>query len=164
MSERELCTALDDTVRTVPIREWGRDHASTLLYVEARCVDHRGVLKNENMSCNARRHRKLLVGAMSAGTIAPRRWKDEYSTRLREDQESGHDDWDCLEEMAGAGLLTFAIKDKKPGFPFEGGEVVVKLTREGADLAALLRRCRQLDLKDSSDAFDEWIVTREPAK
>lgn len=142
MKAHELCTATRDTVRFVPMEEWGRDHWSTLLYLESRWVDHGGHVRNEQMSCNARRHRKLFAsdGNLELSATA-RAWKDAYSTRLRDGQEIGHDDWDSLEDMAAEGLLTFDFVDRGRG-PFEGGAVVVQLTERGAEIAGQLRAHR----------------------
>lgn len=137
----QLCTAVRDDVRTVPIEEWGKNHWSALAYAETRWVDHGGKIKNEHMRCNERRHRKLhnTAGSVLHGS---RRWDEKYSTRLRDGQEPGHDDWDCLEDLAEAGLLAFDFVDRREGWPCEGGEVVVSLTKLGADIAGRLRSHR----------------------
>lgn len=49
-----------DGEENIPVTEWGRDHWSTLGYVEIRCVYYGGKLNNDRMRTYARRHRKLL--------------------------------------------------------------------------------------------------------
>jgi hypothetical protein len=68
--------------------DWGKDHKSTILYAEARAVDHRGKLPEND----------------------PRMRKDgnEYPTRIRDGIEiEGHDDYDCLTDAIAAGFLTY---------------------------------------------------------
>ena len=51
--EPEYVPAGDDRV---PVEQWGRDHYSTLLYVEACAVDAKGRLEHDRMRCNRSRH------------------------------------------------------------------------------------------------------------
>lgn len=69
----------------VPIDKWGRDHWSTLAYLETRIVDHHGKIWEANM-----------------------RGRDpKYPTRLNDGTEiEMHSDWDCLHDMWVAGLIT----------------------------------------------------------
>lgn len=89
-------------MRIIPRDKWGPDHRSTLLYIETRLVDGDGRPQNDKMRTNPRRH-KALQGRI-AGMM---RWSDdEYSSRLANgDRESGHDDWDCVDDMIAAGLI-----------------------------------------------------------
>lgn len=66
-----------------PMERWGRDHWSTLLYVESCAVDGRGQLNGAKM-----------------------RGRDErYPTRLADGKAQMHSDWDCLDDMRHAGLV-----------------------------------------------------------
>lgn len=67
----------------IPREQWGRDHHSTLLYIETRVVDHQGKLDN--------RHLRLDV---------------KYPTRLRETILVGHTDINCIDDFEAAGLMT----------------------------------------------------------
>lgn len=71
--------------RIIPLEEWGKDHWSTLLYIETRVVDHKGYIDNRQM-----------------------RGRDEkYPTRLADGKEEPmHSDFDCAQDMIKAGLLT----------------------------------------------------------
>ena len=95
----------------VPIIEWGRDHFSTLAYVETCVVDHSaapgiGVLERAKMKCNPANY-PLHDGRFP--DLGP--WDDKYSTRLKGHtadkprQVKGHDDWLCLDDMEAEGLL-----------------------------------------------------------
>lgn len=88
-------------MRIIPPEEWGEDHLTTLLYVETRCVDNRGIPKNEHMRCNPARH------PAQAHSGTPRHGgKFEGSRLLYGASEPDHDDWDCVDDMEAAGLLT----------------------------------------------------------
>lgn len=70
--------------RTIPMDEWGKDHWSTLAYIETRIVDHKGFIDNRHMR----------------GRVA------EYPTRLANGAiEPLHSDYDCAEDMIAEGLL-----------------------------------------------------------
>lgn len=70
--------------KAIPPERWGKDHRSTLLYVETRCVDYGGKLDR----------RQLRIGS------------DEHPTRLADGVDlAGHDDLDCIADFEAAGLL-----------------------------------------------------------
>lgn len=79
----------------IPPELWGKDHWSLLGYVATRFD---GDLKHQNLRCNIAKH-PLLVGHPG------QRWQDSYSTRLKNGQALGHDDWDCLDDLEAAGLV-----------------------------------------------------------
>lgn len=88
------------------IDQWGKDHWSTFSYIETRCVDHRGVLKNANMRTHASRHPLFLArGFASPGDGS------SYPTIHKGGELPDHDDWDCLYDMVQSGLLTVQPKD-----------------------------------------------------
>jgi hypothetical protein len=82
----------------VSVVHFGRDHYSTLLYVEARVVDHRGRPNIRNMRCDAKRHPQFNHLPPGVGGESP--------TRLANgDLLSDHDDWDCVQDMVAAGWI-----------------------------------------------------------
>lgn len=103
----------------VAMDKWGRDHWSTLAYVETRCVDHSGKINHRNMRCDPDRH-PLHAHEATSDNPPP--------TRLKGGLElSGHDDWDCLDDMEELGLLTTM-------------GVMVALTDKGFEVASALRK------------------------
>lgn len=127
--EKKFVLAEDEFVRveqteTVPMGLWGKDHWSLLAYVETRCVDHHGKLEELKMSCNPAKHPDHNASYPFSGES---RWKDEYSTRLRNSSLKGHDDWDCLDDLQTAGLLKILSKNE------------VKLTDAGTTITGQLR-------------------------
>ena len=113
----------------IPMDKWGKDHWSTLAYVETRCVDHDGRLGIRQMRCHPRLHRRLAhEGSMFGGMPAP--------TRLREGTTvEPHDDWSCVEDMIAEGLLT--TEDEDAALCGESPRFV--LTRKGSEVAGALR-------------------------
>ncbi len=88
----------------IPINQWGKDHWSALAYVEVRCVDNNGVLKNAHMRTDAKRHPLFMVRYMGPGDGSG------YPTRYKDGELADHDDWDCLNDLVEAGLIAV-----KPG-------------------------------------------------
>lgn len=114
--------------KPVPIELWGRDHESTMLYIESRCVDNGGVPLAANMRTGSGRFAR---GDMSHG--APPGGKD-YPTRLGDGSElHDHDDWDCVDDLVEAGLIEWQGTGANPVFV---------LTDIGWAFAGLLRRKR----------------------
>lgn len=86
--------ALEWDGEPIPVERWGKDHWSTLAYVETRVVDHRGFVDD--------RH---LRGHMHG-------W-EKYPTRLRDGVLlHGHNDFDCIRDAVDAGLLAYADPEK----------------------------------------------------
>ena len=69
----------------IPEKEWGRDHDSTLLYLETRVVDHRGKLDMRHMRKDGNKHPTRLAEGVSL---------------------VGHTDLNCVDDFEAAGLLT----------------------------------------------------------
>ncbi len=86
------------------IDDWGKDHWSTLAYIETRCVDHKGVLKNANMRTDAGRHPLFMARGFASPGDGSR-----YPTIYKGGELTDHDDWDCLYDMVQAGLLTITL-------------------------------------------------------
>jgi hypothetical protein len=111
---------------TIDVEKLGRDHRSTLLYVETRCVDYSGKVEIKQLRCNPLRHPLF---AHEGG------WDDDYSTRQAKGVEHvvGHDDWDCIDDMETMGLIEWNGTGPQPVF---------KLTDAGWTFAHVLRRQR----------------------
>jgi hypothetical protein len=105
-------------LEVIPPEQWGKDHLSTLLYVETRCVDYGGELSAPHL----RRYRGRLGGHDNK----------KYPTILKDGTEIHlHDDYDCLIDMEAEGLLIYS-----------DGSLNVKLLEPGWVLAHMLRRIR----------------------
>lgn len=84
----------------VQINNLGADHWIVLALVESTAVNAT-TLDRRRMRCNPNRHRHLLDNRLP--TIA---WDDSYSTRLADGNSlTGHDDWDCLNDLQRLGLI-----------------------------------------------------------
>ena len=106
----------------VPIEDFGKDHWSTFGYIEIRVVDHDGRVVNEHLRCINKRHPFF---AHRGGDAT------NYPTELRGGRKlSGHDDWDCLEDLENAGLLYNVGTGVNPVF---------RLTDRGREIAGQLR-------------------------
>ena len=98
---------------TISMLKFGRDHWSLLAYIESSCVNSQGgicTIEKNRMRCNPVKHPLLSSGIQ---------WKDEYGTRLaqfdpsdgneesfrKSTQISGHDDWDCLDDLESSGFI-----------------------------------------------------------
>lgn len=96
----------------VTVRDWGKDHWSTLLFVETRVVDHGGIILKNDPHLRGHRPKDL----------------EQYPTRLRGGVNLyGHGDWDCIMDMVAEGVVT------QDGAEFQ-------LTDSGWIMAGRLRR------------------------
>lgn len=96
----------------IPPERWGKDHRTTLLYIETRCVDYGGMLDRRNLRIDS----------------------PEHPTRLADGVDiTGHDDLDCIDDFVEAGLV------QSWG---TGAQPVVSLTEEGWLAAWKLRKAR----------------------
>lgn len=117
--------------KPVPPKLWGRDHTSTLLYVETRCVDYQGVIGAVHMRSWPGRPLRGDVGGPVPSAVGGRRG---VPTRLADGTElSEHDDWDCVEDMVAAGLIKWEGTGMQP---------ILVLTDKGWRVAHRLRRLR----------------------
>lgn len=124
-------------VDAIPVSEWDHDHWSTLAYIETRCVDADGVIDNDRMRCNWRRHRKLVgprqLQSGADGAAHPTRLAAGVLCRK-------HDDWDCLNDMVAAGFVEIVDEeDRRPAQAFGGMRVTVRMTEAGMRAASDLR-------------------------
>lgn len=121
---------------SVPQEQWGKDHWSTLAYLECRAVNNEGTIKNANMRCNARRHRPF-------ANIGPdgRLVQGDYPTRLANGEtKADHDDWDCAFDLADAGYIRLWWTDPVEHVEMFGyAQARVEFTGEGLYLAHALR-------------------------
>lgn len=116
----------------IPIEKWGRDHWSTLLYVEHCAVNLGGNLNNDKMRCNPRVHREF----MNSGNHHSSK---EYPTRLAGGEEAtSHDDWSCVEDMCAAGLIRAWFNTW--GCTFGGGKAKVEMCADGYRYANAVRK------------------------
>lgn len=94
---------------TIPIQDFGIDHWSTFAYIETCCVDYQGRVEPARMRSDG----------------------DKYPTRLRGfEARTGHNDWDCANDLEAAGLLEQIRTD------------VYKLTPKGWEMISKLRQYR----------------------
>lgn len=121
---------------TIPPEKWGKDHCSTLLYIETRAVDHAGWLDNRHMRCDWRIHPAMVHEGLAESR------GEKYPTRLRNGEEQErHDDWSCLEDMKDYGLLR--VHWTKPtGAYISQAKAQVLLLPLGAELASRLRQAK----------------------
>lgn len=105
----------------VPMSKFGHDHWSAFGYVETRIVDYNGVLNRQHMRCNPKLHPQFAhIG-----------WTDDIPTILKNKEKlANHDDWDCIDDLVLANLLTWEGTGLFPVF---------KLTPLGSKIAAQLR-------------------------
>lgn len=115
-----------DLTPTAPaVKDFGRDHWSTLLYVEARCTDNDGVPDRRNMRCLDSRHPQYSHGHDSSA----------YPTRLTGDKLlPNHDDWDCVDDLERVGFVVTGGTGTNP---------VWQMTEEGQRIVGLLRTHKQ---------------------
>lgn len=107
---------------SVPMSAWGRDHWSTLAYLETCAVDNHGYIVRKRMRCDKDLHPHLAHG----GRLGPKK----YPTRLKGGELlDDHDDWSCVDDFVTAGLVTLT-----PGI-----QPQVRFTDKGLRLAAALR-------------------------
>jgi len=134
---------------TLPKEVWGRDHESTMLYIETRCVDYGGVPVAAQMrTCKGRPRRGSVSGRDGALPLPP----GDFPTHLADGTELyGHDDWDCVNDLVAAGLLEWLGTGLLPVFRLTdaGWEFVGKLRRAKAD------RTRGPTLQDAARIVDK---------
>lgn len=126
-NHRERRAAKADAIRTesmvsVDMSAFGKDHWSTFAYVETLCVDGDGSPDKRRMRCVDARH--PFYGHGHDATA--------YPTRLKGDKTIvGHDDWDCVIDLIQVGLLEDVGSEINPRFA---------MTLRGHVVAGLLRR------------------------
>lgn len=121
---------ISDSNDYVDPASWGKDHWSTLAYLETVCVDQRGQIQNPQMRCNPRLHRTFAHSADGS----------QYPTRLKDGELPNHDDWSCLEDAVAFGLLKAEWQTYPESPIFGGSKARVELTPLGSLVTAELRR------------------------
>jgi hypothetical protein len=117
----------------VPMELWGKDHLSTLLYIESRCVDGGGRPMLARMRHWPGRPLRGWDGSGPEGGGMPC-MPTACPTRLKDGSDlSNHDDWDCVDDMEAEGLLETLGTGLQP---------IIKLTDYGWLVASALRRHR----------------------
>lgn len=116
----------------IPMSKWGKDHWSTLLYLETLAVDNSGLAKPDNrrMRTNEVRH-PYLVGV---GMMVDSMGASKYPTILKEGEAKGHDDWDCVDD---------AIEEELVEDVGTGLNRAYKFTKKGKKAMARLREFKQ---------------------
>lgn len=133
--------------KSVPMDRWGKDHWTTLLYLETRAVNYRGKIAPEKMR-TSRRNRHLAGIVHGQANVMG---VDQYPTRLVPTQAErakynsvdligGHDDWECMYDMADAGLLTFECATDRGQRPLQ---VTVQMTDKGREVCKEARARRE---------------------
>jgi len=121
----------------IPMDKWGKDHWSTLAYLETVCVEKQEfeVVTNPHMR-SKRRHFRILAQETHTDPCAIPMSREHGTLLFDGSMVENHDDWDCLGDMIGAGLI-FPTSDCH-------GEVGpysrLKLSEAGQKMAAALRR------------------------
>lgn len=115
----------------IPMAEWGRDHWSTLGYLETRCVDHGGAVSGLHMRTDVALHPNM--GPTEVVGFARQIDGAKYATRLRGGAAVAfpHDDWSCLDDAEASGLV------ENVG---TGAQRRYKFTERGQAVAAALRK------------------------
>lgn len=125
----------------IEMSQWGKDHWSTLAYVETVMVDCGGfqVGLDPRMRSN-RRHLRVMhqecprpkrAGGRSSGLAVA--MDVNSGSRLRDGSTvRGHDDWMCVQDMAHAGLFTVGAGDVEP-------RVTLHLSALGKQVASRFR-------------------------
>jgi len=116
----------------VPINMWGRDHWTTIVYVESRAVDFHGKLDNRHMRTDKDLHPQF----------AHHSTDKKYPTRLSRDRiQENHDDWSCLDDAREEGLLHIL---------YDGGTAIGYLSDLGWFIVGKLRRYKAENVQESS--------------
>lgn len=129
----------------VPMKDWGRDHWSTLGYLEVRIVDHRGKIAHDHMRCHS--HHPAMLAAKRRGQMFGTGAGDRYPTRLKGGVErEHHDDYDCIDDMIAEGLVAVTMPPAPEGVLVTGlveqelmARATYRLTERGQRIAAQLR-------------------------
>ena len=136
-------------MKHIPMNQWGKDHWSTLAYLETLAVENSGLAipVNARMRTNEIRHPHL-VGFTPQGSSALN--GSRYPTRLKEGEVKEHDDWDCVDDATDEGL----IEDVGTGL-----NRAYKFTKLGKEVMAKLRQ-----FKMDGGNFHSFVFVKEVNK
>ncbi len=132
-------------LKPISMSNWGKDHWSTLAYLETLAVDNKGIAKPENvrMRTNEIRHPHLLG---NTGIPSNALNGSGYPTRLKDGEVKEHDDWDCVDDAVEEGL----VEDVGTGL-----NRAYKFTKFGKEVMAKLRQ-----FKMDGRSFGNFIFVR----
>lgn len=128
---------IESSFERIPLTEFGSDHWSTLAYLETVMVEYGEyqVDLDPRMRTN-RRHYRLLAERNHLARHVGAKWKmvramqSENGSRLSNGSTlDNHDDWDCVEYLISAGVLTVKRPHNRPTLYLTdlGEQVVVAL-------------------------------------
>lgn len=142
----------------IPMSRWGKDHWSTLAYLETLAVDHTGLAKpvNARMRTNEKRHPHLVEGSLGMMGIGAGMGGSKYPTRLKDGEVKGHDDWDCVDDATEEGLIEDVGTGLNRAYKFTklGKEVMAKLRQfkmDGGNFADFIFEGKPSPLTGSSE-------------
>ncbi len=129
----------------IPMNKWGKDHWSTLAYLETLAVENSGwaIPVNTRMRTNELRHPHLVGVGMMVDSMGA----SEYPTKLKDGEIKGHDDWDCLDDATEVGF----IEDVGTGI-----NRAYKFTKLGKKVLAKLRQ-----FKMDGGNFHDFVFVNE---
>lgn len=128
------------TLARIPMKDFGKDHWSTLAYVETLCVESSqkgvGTLDWKHVRVNENNHPLQAINFRTTHVA----WKRDFGSMLRgyfrpdgsvntRRRRGDHDDIDCLDDLEQEGLIE--LLSMANGF--------VKLTDKGRRISGLLR-------------------------
>jgi hypothetical protein len=150
----------------VPMERWGKDHWSTFAYLEVRIVDHKGRIAHDHMRCHMRRHPAMHAAKRRAIAFGPADGS-QYPTKLRDGELPDHDDYDCVDDMIAAGLVTVTMPPAPAGTLVTGLVEAESMTRAayaltpglGQPIAAQLRAHKGIGGKFSTFTPEVPTVT-----
>jgi len=134
-------------IEHIPMERWGKDHWSTLAYLETLAVEHNGLAVPvcARMRTNEIRHPHLL--GLGEGYMVGSPGASKYPTILKEGKVEGHDDWDCVDDAIEDGL----VEDVGTGL-----NSAYKFTKLGKEVMAKLRQ-----FKMDGGNFHSFIFLKE---
>ena len=122
-------------MKPIPMSRWGKDHWSTLAYLETLAVEKKGLAipVKARMRTNEIRHPHLrgtlpmdMGGALNGSS---------YPTRLKDGEVKEHDDWDCVDDAVEEGLVEDVGTGLNRAYKFTklGKQVMAKLRQHKMD-------------------------------
>lgn len=124
----------------VPMNKWGKDHWSTLAYIETVMVEVQGFQVGFDARMRQKRRTFRVMHEQCPQPKRPSRggmgipMEPKYGSRLNDGTSlEGHDDWDCVQDMAVEGLFTVGVEGVEPG-------ATLQFSEKGLNLAQALRK------------------------
>lgn len=119
-------------MRAIHMADFGEDHWLLLMYLEQVCVDDHGDI-------DARKMRSYYDDRFAPASQPSKKWKKSMSTKQRDGTlVDGHDAWDCLQELRGAGWILSQGDEGSGGRWLTNTEV--EMTQTGWRVAGWLRQ------------------------